>query len=78
MLNIALQTNFNILSVVSYVTFVLLLFVAMPPSFGAFGCFHLYSITSMARTQMARLPWIIRTLFSVPTKSFKQLKKTNI
>ena len=26
-----------------------------------------YSITSMARTRMARLPWMIRTLFSVPT-----------
>ena len=31
----------------------------------------IYSITSMARTRMARLPWIIRTLFSVPTKSFQ-------
>ena len=30
-----------------------------------------YSITSMARTRMARLPWMIRTLFSVPTKSFQ-------
>ena len=38
----------------------------------------MYSITSMARTRMARLPWMIRTLFSVPTKSFKYLKKTNI
>ena len=27
----------------------------------------MYSITSMARTRMARLPWMIRTLFSVPT-----------
>ena len=31
----------------------------------------LYSITSMARTRMARLPWMIRTLFSVPTKFFQ-------
>ena len=30
-----------------------------------------YSITSMARTRMARLPWMIRTIFSVPTKSFQ-------
>ena len=30
-----------------------------------------YSITSMARTRMARLPWMIRTLFSVPTKFFQ-------
>ena len=30
-----------------------------------------YSITSMARTRMARLPWMIRTLFSVPTKFFE-------
>ena len=30
-----------------------------------------YSITSMARTRMARLPWMIRTRFSVPTKSFQ-------
>ena len=40
--------------------------------------FFKYSITSMARTRMARLPWMIRTLFSVPTKSFQSLKKTNI
>ena len=31
----------------------------------------IYSITSMAWTRMARLPWMIRTLFSVPTKSFQ-------
>ena len=31
---------------------------------------HIYSITSMARTRMARLPWMTRTLFSVPTKFF--------
>ena len=30
-----------------------------------------YSITSMARTWMARLPWMIQTRFSVPTKSFQ-------
>ena len=30
-----------------------------------------YSITSMARIRVARLPGIIRTLFSVPTKSFQ-------
>ena len=30
-----------------------------------------YSITSTARTRMARLPWMIRTLFSVPTKFFQ-------
>ena len=29
-----------------------------------------YSITSVARTRMARLPWMIRTLFSVPIKFF--------
>ena len=32
---------------------------------------YTYSITSMARTRMARLPWMIRTLFSVPTKFFQ-------
>ena len=37
-----------------------------------------YIITSMARTRMARLPWMIRTLFSVHTKFFHQLKKRNI
>ena len=31
----------------------------------------IYGITSMARTRMARLPWMIRTLFSVPTKYFQ-------
>ena len=42
-------------------------------------CFaKLYSITSMARTRMARLPGMIRTLFSVPTKFFQELKKTKI
>ena len=30
-----------------------------------------YSITSMAGTRMARLPWMIQTLFSVPTKFFQ-------
>ena len=30
-----------------------------------------YSITLMARTRMARLPWMIRTLFSVPSKFFQ-------
>ena len=30
-----------------------------------------YSIISMARTRMARLPWMIRTLLSVPTKFFQ-------
>ena len=30
-----------------------------------------YNITSMARTRMVRLPWKIRTLFSVPTKFFQ-------
>ena len=30
-----------------------------------------YSITSMARTRMARLQWMIRTRFSVPTKYFQ-------
>ena len=29
--------------------------------------FSKYSRTSMARTPMARLPWMIRTRFSVPT-----------
>ena len=38
----------------------------------------IYSITSMAWTRMARLSWMIRTRFSVPTKSFQKLKKTNI
>ena len=32
---------------------------------------YMYSITSMARTRMARLPWMIRILFSVPTKFFQ-------
>ena len=32
----------------------------------------------IARTRMARLPWMIRTRFSVPTKFFQQLMKTNI
>ena len=27
---------------------------------------------------MARLPWMIQTRFSVPTKSFQLLKKANI
>ena len=38
----------------------------------------LYSITSMARTRMARLLWMIRTRFLVPRKFFRQVKKTNI
>ena len=38
----------------------------------------IYSQTSIARTPMARLPWLIRTRFWVPTKFFRQLKKTNI
>ena len=42
-----------------------------------FGVFN-NSITSMARTRMAHLPWLIQTLFSVHTKVFHQLKKTNI
>ena len=29
---------------------------------------YIYSITSMARTRMARLPWMIRTLFFSPYK----------
>ena len=29
------------------------------------------SITSMAQTRMARLPWMIRTRFSVPAKFFQ-------
>ena len=39
---------------------------------------YIYSRTSMARTPMARLPWLIRTRFWVPTKFFRELKKTNI
>ena len=35
-----------------------------------------YSRTSMARTPTARLPWLIRTHFWVPTKCSRQLKKT--
>ena len=35
-----------------------------------------YSQASIARTSMARLPWLIRTRFWVPTKSFRQLKNT--
>ena len=42
------------------------------------GAVGKYSITSMARTRMARLPWMIRTLFSVPTKFFQKLKKKQI
>ena len=30
-----------------------------------------YSRTSMARTPMARLPWLFRTRFWVPTKLFR-------
>ena len=30
-----------------------------------------YSITSVAWTRMARSPWMIQTLFSVPTKFFQ-------
>ena len=30
-----------------------------------------YSRTSIARTAMARLPWLIRTRFSAPTKFFR-------
>ena len=37
-----------------------------------------YSRSSMARTPMARLPWLIRTRFWAPTKFFRYLKKTNI
>ena len=37
--------------------------------------FSIYSITSMARTRMARLPWMIWTLFSVPTKSSQYSRK---
>ena len=36
--------------------------------------YTLYSRTSMARTPMARLPWLIRTRFWVPTKE-KYLRK---
>ena len=41
-------------------------------------CNRMYSKISIARTPMARLPWITRTRFGVPTKFFRQLKKTNI
>ena len=34
-------------------------------------CKDKYSITSIARTRMARLPWMFRTRFSVPTKFFQ-------
>ena len=34
-----------------------------------------YSRTSIALIPMARLPWLIRTRFWVPTKFFRQLKK---
>ena len=43
----------------------------------SFICFPKYSRTSIARTSMARLPWLIRTHFWVPTKFFHLLKKTN-
>ena len=33
--------------------------------------FYKYSRTSMARTPMARLPWLIRTRFWVRTKFFR-------
>ena len=33
--------------------------------------FYIYSRTSMARTPMAPLPWLIRTHFWVPTKFFR-------
>ena len=42
------------------------------------GVVTIYSKTSMTRTLMARLPGMIRTRFRVPTKFFRQLKKTNI
>ena len=38
--------------------------------------YYYYSITSLARTRMARLPWMTRTLFLVPTKFLQYLKKT--
>ena len=34
-----------------------------------------YSITSMARTRMARLPSVIRTRFSVPTKTLPKAQE---
>ena len=36
---------------------------------------HWNSQTSIARTPIARLPWLIRTHFWVPRKFFRQLKK---
>ena len=36
-----------------------------------------YNRIPMARTPMARLPWLIRTHFWVRTEFFRQLKKTN-
>ena len=36
------------------------------------------SQTSIARTLMARLPWLIRTRIWVPTIFFRKLKETNI
>ena len=50
-------------------------------SFGFIEILHmtaLYSKTSMARTRIARLLWIIRTHFRVLRKFFQYLKKTNI
>ena len=36
---------------------------------------YIYIVTSMARTPMARLPWMIRTLFSVPKNPSNSLRK---
>ena len=52
--------------------------VKMAGNLRSVSSFLKYIITAMARTRIARLPWMIRTLFSVPTKFFQQLKKTNI
>ena len=38
---------------------------------GIFQILRKYSRTSIARTPMARLPWLIRTHFWVPTKFFR-------
>ena len=63
-----------------YIFFIVLpyfiLFCFADHSVAVFLC--LCSLISMARTRIARLPWMIRTLFPVPTKFFQWLKKTNI
>ena len=49
----------------------------MPEDTFSHGAAHIIR-TSIARTPMAHLPWLIRTRFLIPTKFFRWLKETNI